>query len=562
MTSLTLANAWLLDAQTTGASPQHGHLLELAWALTAPDQPALTRQQHHLIALPPGAALPAPITALTGIHPRDLLPAPTLASVTDALASDLDDLPAPLVIHYARFERPFLDDAFARQHRALPHDPICTHEIARRLFPDLPRRGLRALAGLLGHHLPDLKRAHQNVAATALVWAALTHTLADQEDVHTLPELRAWLDSTTPRKRARFDWPLPRERRLALPDHPGVYQLRDRNGATLYVGKAASLKQRVNSYFQKRHGHTERALELLTRATDLHTTPTHTALEAALLEADEIKRLAPPYNLALQRADRRTAAFNLHLHTAPAPDPQHPLAPLPHPLALQPLAAIAALLRPDAPCAPPLTHHALAIPPRWAPDDAIFLKGFQLFREKHADACDDPERVPALLALGASSWPAWRAAQAARVADPDPDDLDGAPAPREWTPEAVTAALEWQLIAAARALRRACWMGRLCDGALWWTPHRQHGAPRLLRWRAGLPAPSSPCPAPPDAPPLPPPRPWLERLRDLDIDGYDRLSVLTAELRRVCAEGHPLRLWLADGLAIDARDLRALLYWL
>ena len=34
-----------------------------------------------------------------------------------------------------------------------------------------------------------------------------------------------------------------------LPDSPGVYLMRDRDGGILYVGKAASLRNRVRSYF-------------------------------------------------------------------------------------------------------------------------------------------------------------------------------------------------------------------------------------------------------------------------------------------------------------------------
>ncbi len=40
------------------------------------------------------------------------------------------------------------------------------------------------------------------------------------------------------------------EKLRALPPRPGVYLLRDRGGKVIYVGKAASLRQRVRSYFQ------------------------------------------------------------------------------------------------------------------------------------------------------------------------------------------------------------------------------------------------------------------------------------------------------------------------
>ncbi len=40
-----------------------------------------------------------------------------------------------------------------------------------------------------------------------------------------------------------------REQLKGLPTRPGVYVFRDANGETLYIGKAASLRSRVRSYF-------------------------------------------------------------------------------------------------------------------------------------------------------------------------------------------------------------------------------------------------------------------------------------------------------------------------
>jgi DNA polymerase III subunit epsilon len=90
-----------------------------------------------------------------------------------------------------------------------------------------------------------------------------------------------------------------------LPDKPGIYRMLRSNGDLLYIGKAKSLKQRVNSYFHQKAPHAEHTLEMLTQARGLAVTRTGSALEAAILEADEIKRHSPPYNIALRRLERR-----------------------------------------------------------------------------------------------------------------------------------------------------------------------------------------------------------------------------------------------------------------
>ena len=70
-----------------------------------------------------------------------------------------------------------------------------------------------------------------------------------------------------------------------LPDHPGVYLMRDARGTVLYVGKAQSLRHRVRSYWQRR-GAAEPPLRIessLDRVADVEYTLTDTVSEALLV---------------------------------------------------------------------------------------------------------------------------------------------------------------------------------------------------------------------------------------------------------------------------------------
>ena len=106
--------------------------------------------------------------------------------------------------------------------------------------------------------------------------------------------------------------------------------LRAKNGDPLYIGKAKSLKQRVNSYFRQKAPHAEHTLEMLTQARELDFTLTGSALEAAMLESDEIKRHSPPYNIALRRRQRGLAFCTKDLcrHSAVV-ERNYPVGPLP-----------------------------------------------------------------------------------------------------------------------------------------------------------------------------------------------------------------------------------------
>jgi excinuclease ABC subunit C len=84
-----------------------------------------------------------------------------------------------------------------------------------------------------------------------------------------------------------------------LPDEPGVYMMKDSRGHIIYIGKAVSLWNRVNSYFQK--GPKGEKTEIMVRQiADLETIVTHTELEALILESNLIKKHHPRYNIILR----------------------------------------------------------------------------------------------------------------------------------------------------------------------------------------------------------------------------------------------------------------------
>lgn len=80
---------------------------------------------------------------------------------------------------------------------------------------------------------------------------------------------------------------------------PGVYDMRDKNGKTLYIGKAKNLKNRLSSYFRAT-GLTTKTMALVGKIADIQLTITHTETEALLLEQNLIKDRKPPYNILLR----------------------------------------------------------------------------------------------------------------------------------------------------------------------------------------------------------------------------------------------------------------------
>jgi excinuclease ABC subunit C len=90
-----------------------------------------------------------------------------------------------------------------------------------------------------------------------------------------------------------------------LPDQPGCYLMKDRQGTIIYVGKAKVLKNRVRSYFTGSHdGKTQR---LVQEIEDFEYIVTSSNIEALLLELNLIKKHDPKYNVMLK--DDKTYPF-------------------------------------------------------------------------------------------------------------------------------------------------------------------------------------------------------------------------------------------------------------
>src|SRR5690606_25179238 len=89
-----------------------------------------------------------------------------------------------------------------------------------------------------------------------------------------------------------------KEKLAILPDQPGCYLMKDRQGTIIYVGKAKILKNRVRSYFTGSHD--GKTLRLVNEIEDFEYIVTSSNIEALLLEINLIKKHDPKYNIMLK----------------------------------------------------------------------------------------------------------------------------------------------------------------------------------------------------------------------------------------------------------------------
>jgi len=86
----------------------------------------------------------------------------------------------------------------------------------------------------------------------------------------------------------------------SIPDRPGSYQFRDRDGRVIYVGKAKSLRGRLSSYFQNPANLAPRTAQMVSSAETVEWIEVANEVEALMLEYSLIKEHKPRFNIRLR----------------------------------------------------------------------------------------------------------------------------------------------------------------------------------------------------------------------------------------------------------------------
>ena len=85
-----------------------------------------------------------------------------------------------------------------------------------------------------------------------------------------------------------------------IPEAPGSYQFKDRNGRVIYVGKASNLRQRLSNYFQNPRNMHARTAQMVRTAESVEWTIVANEVEALMLEYSLIKQHDPRFNVRLR----------------------------------------------------------------------------------------------------------------------------------------------------------------------------------------------------------------------------------------------------------------------
>ncbi len=275
----------LLDLETTGGSPVHDRITEIA-AVRVQDGKEIARWSTLVN---PKTAISGFIQSLTGITNEMVASAPEFAEVAPQLLDLLDG--AVLVAHNVRFDHGFLLHEFARIDVALRVKTLCTVRLSRLLCPQHRGHGLDAIMRRHGLATGSRHRAMGDVDMV-LAWLALASAEhgAERLRAHALSLLQG--SAALP--------PLLETPIGDIPEAAGVYLFFGEGPLPLYIGKSIRMRARVMSHFQA-SAKNEREMRIAQEIRRVEWVQTAGELGALLLEARLVEAQQPVHNRQLRR---------------------------------------------------------------------------------------------------------------------------------------------------------------------------------------------------------------------------------------------------------------------
>lgn len=280
----------VLDFETTGLSAFHDRVIEIG--IVKVKNGKIKEQFSSFIN--PGRFIPDFISNLTGIRYEDLSDAPAFKDIALKVKSFICD--SILVAHNLKFDYSFLANEFQRSEIDLPAlKTLCTVKLSKYVFPELKSKSLENVLKHLHIKHKNVHRALGDAQATAKLLIKELELLSNSE-IQNIDELIARINSTKNKNLFSLQSSLDKN---FVPQNPGVYFFKNKFDKIIYIGKAKSLKNRIDNHLQESAPiHSQRILK---KAFSLEIKETNSELTALISEAEYIKKFNPKLNHLLKK---------------------------------------------------------------------------------------------------------------------------------------------------------------------------------------------------------------------------------------------------------------------
>lgn len=270
----------VLDVETTGGSPKNSKITEIAIVHT--DGKNIYKKYQTFIN--PERRIDPFVVKLTGITDAMVEGAPKFFEVAKTILEHIEGF--VVVAHNSSFDYGMLKREFQTLGYYLRLDTLCTVELSKAAFPDLPSYSLGKLAKSLGVGLDSHHRAIDDTLATTEIFHQAVETLPEFEITKrlkktlSLKELHPEMHPNTIEE---------------LPNKTGVYLFKNKEGEIIYIGKANKIKTRIQQHYRNKE---DKARRMCQETVEIDYILTGSELGALLEENFLIRKHLPQYNTA------------------------------------------------------------------------------------------------------------------------------------------------------------------------------------------------------------------------------------------------------------------------
>jgi len=287
----------VFDFETTGMSGRQDKVIEIGMVKIVNGKIADTFSSF----INPGRPIPYFITKLTGITNADVENAPFFDEVFTRMKDFIGD--AVLIAHNLSFDHSFLKHECANAElEFLNNEAICTLRLARKLYPQFPSKSLGNLTKSLKIRHRNIHRGLGDSMATAKILLRMFPTLREEHNIDTVSDLVNFQNLPASTKPYRIIKKKLLDDFSKIPNQPGVYFYKNTKDEIIYIGKAKSLKDRLNNYFS--NNAIRKAKDIVRKASGLEFHTTNSELTALIAEAELIKTHYPKQNKMLKKYPR------------------------------------------------------------------------------------------------------------------------------------------------------------------------------------------------------------------------------------------------------------------
>ncbi|WKZ18686.1 MAG: GIY-YIG nuclease family protein [Candidatus Jettenia sp. CY-1] len=194
-------------------------------------------------------------------------------------------------------------------HEGVENASLCLKCLTKKLIPDLQVRSLDDIAAYFKTPVVDNRRTENEISLIAEIFYRYRELLRER-GLNTLEEVLEfqypdihYVDFTKYAFDKSFLW--------AIPQRPGIYTMKDKNGEVIYVGKAKNLNSRVSSYFWNTADRLQKITNVLQNIYTIEYEITGSELAAMLREYRLIKQYQPKLNQQIEVHERAARYGNL-----------------------------------------------------------------------------------------------------------------------------------------------------------------------------------------------------------------------------------------------------------